>query len=88
MRHCLLKSNMADFEFLENFGKTPLPPYIKTKDPDKFHERYQSIFASNPGAVAAPTASLHFTDKIFFSTFKSKKYRNIICYPTYWLRNV
>jgi len=45
--------------FLERIGHTPLPPYIHTplKDP----ERYQTIYATQPGSAAAPTAGLHFT---------------------------
>ncbi len=62
-----------DFEFLEKFGKTPLPPYIKTDQPNQFTNRYQTIFASTPGAVAAPTASLHFTK----DTFTQLKAKNI-----------
>ena len=47
-------------EFFERFGSVPLPPYI-TRAPDAHdRERYQSLFARVPGAVAAPTASLHF----------------------------
>ena len=47
-------------EFFERHGAVPLPPYI-TRSPDALdRERYQSLFAQVPGAVAAPTASLHF----------------------------
>ncbi len=47
-------------EFFERFGSVPLPPYI-TREPDaRDRERYQSLLARVPGAVAAPTASLHF----------------------------
>jgi S-adenosylmethionine:tRNA ribosyltransferase-isomerase len=42
------------------FGHVPLPPYIKRKDEPLDKTRYQTIFASRPGAVAAPTAGLHF----------------------------
>src|SRR5690606_37098134 len=44
----------------ENFGKVPLPPYIHRADNDSDRERYQTLFAAEPGAVAAPTAGLHF----------------------------
>ncbi|WP_176041876.1 tRNA preQ1(34) S-adenosylmethionine ribosyltransferase-isomerase QueA [Burkholderia stabilis] len=45
---------------IEQFGRLPLPPYIE-HDPDATDEtRYQTVYASNPGAVAAPTAGLHF----------------------------
>ena len=45
---------------LEQHGHVPLPPYIAHADGALDHERYQSVFAERPGAVAAPTASLHF----------------------------
>ncbi len=50
-------------EALEQAGEVPLPPYIKSKRAPDAQDRtdYQSIFADKPGAVAAPTASLHFT---------------------------
>lgn len=53
-------------EILDEVGKTPLPPYIKReKDAiDKDRERYQTVFAQNRGAIAAPTAGLHFTPEI------------------------
>ncbi len=57
----------GDFdEILDRIGKTPLPPYIKREDGDfdKDRERYQTVFARNRGAIAAPTAGLHFTPQI------------------------
>ncbi len=51
-------------EFLKKFGKIPLPPYIKRDDPingKNDREDYQTVYASKEGAVAAPTAGLHFT---------------------------
>ena len=47
-------------EFFEHWGEVPLPPYIRRSALAADRERYQSIFARDPGAVAAPTASLHF----------------------------
>lgn len=47
-------------EILEVHGHVPLPPYIKRADEPADRERYQTVFARNPGAVAAPTAGLHF----------------------------
>jgi S-adenosylmethionine:tRNA ribosyltransferase-isomerase len=48
--------------YLERHGEVPLPPYIKRDAPaDADRERYQTVFARAPGAVAAPTAGLHFT---------------------------
>jgi S-adenosylmethionine:tRNA ribosyltransferase-isomerase len=58
----ILSFNVPDFEeVLDRIGKMPLPPYIKrlAKDADK--DRYQTIYAQKDGAVAAPTAGLHFT---------------------------
>jgi len=54
-------------EVVKKFGQVPLPPYIRRKDggPDEAdRERYQTVYASRPGAVAAPTAGLHFDDGI------------------------
>jgi S-adenosylmethionine:tRNA ribosyltransferase-isomerase len=49
-------------ELLERFGHVPLPPYIQRADADADRERYQTVYARTPGAVAAPTAGLHFDD--------------------------
>lgn len=46
---------------LERFGQMPLPPYITASDPVEDQERYQTVYAHQAGAVAAPTAGLHFT---------------------------
>lgn len=51
-------------EHLERLGHIPLPPYIHRADEPGDRERYQTVFAKNPGAIAAPTAGLHFTPKI------------------------
>lgn len=51
-------------EALEIFGKVPLPPYIRREMTNEDKERYQTVFAEVAGAVAAPTASLHFTDRV------------------------
>ncbi len=45
-------------------GHVPLPPYIRRDDEGVDKERYQTVFAASPGAVAAPTAGLHFTDAL------------------------
>ena len=47
-------------EILERAGHVPLPPYIARPDEPRDRERYQTVFARDPGAVAAPTAGLHF----------------------------
>lgn len=51
-------------EHLERLGHVPLPPYILRQDEASDRERYQTIFASRPGAVAAPTGGLHFSPEI------------------------
>lgn len=52
-------------EILDIAGKTPLPPYIKREANIKDTETYQTVFAKEQGAVAAPTAGLHFSEKVF-----------------------
>jgi len=47
-------------DLLQHIGHTPLPPYIDREDTAADRERYQTVYATNPGAVAAPTAGLHF----------------------------
>lgn len=51
-------------EWLEREGHMPLPPYLKRGDNTSDRERYQTVFARSPGAVAAPTAGLHFTEEL------------------------
>lgn len=50
-------------EKLEQLGHMPLPPYIEREDTAADRERYQTVYARHPGAVAAPTAGLHFDDE-------------------------
>lgn len=51
---------------LEASGEIPLPPYIRRRETDdRDSQRYQTIYARHPGAVAAPTAGLHFTSEVF-----------------------
>jgi len=52
---------------LDAIGHIPLPPYIKREDNDQDRSDYQPLFAAKEGAVAAPTASLHFTPELFAS---------------------
>ena len=49
---------------MERHGHVPLPPYITHADSPDDEARYQTVFAKNPGAVAAPTAALHFDDAL------------------------
>ena len=51
-------------QLLEEHGHMPLPPYIERADTEADHSRYQTVFAQRPGAVAAPTAGLHFDDEL------------------------
>lgn len=52
------------FELLEAYGHMPLPPYIVRDDDKDDQQRYQTVYAQHPGAVAAPTAGLHFDETI------------------------
>ena len=56
-----LASGKTLMDVLEQQGHTPLPPYIRRADESMDSDRYQTVYASTPGAVAAPTAGLHFT---------------------------
>ncbi len=57
--------NAGDLEAaLDRLGHIPLPPYIARPDEPEDRARYQTIFARRPGAVAAPTAGLHFTEAV------------------------
>ncbi len=56
---------IAFTEIIMNFGLLPIPPYLKRKTEAIDYERYQTIFSKVLGSVAAPTASLHFTEKEF-----------------------
>ena len=51
-------------EYLQQHGSLPLPPYIERAVDDADGERYQTVFAKSTGAVAAPTAGLHFDDQL------------------------
>jgi S-adenosylmethionine:tRNA ribosyltransferase-isomerase len=54
-------------DILQHTGNTPLPPYLKRPPEEADKERYQTVYSNQEGAVAAPTAGLHFTSKIFDS---------------------
>ncbi|MCI0751285.1 MAG: S-adenosylmethionine:tRNA ribosyltransferase-isomerase [Flammeovirgaceae bacterium] len=57
-------------EAIAKVGATPLPPYIKRKAEKSDEARYQTIYSHYEGAVAAPTAGLHFTEEVFASLHK------------------
>lgn len=59
------------FEALEQHGHMPLPPYMNREDQLEDRERYQTVYNKKPGAVAAPTAGLHF-DEALFERIKAK----------------
>jgi len=56
------RSNLSSH--FERLGHVPLPPYIERADEASDRERYQTVFAKRPGAIAAPTAGLHFSPEI------------------------
>ena len=64
-----LESGLSSIDWLERVGSVPLPPYIRRDDGQRRlkadMERYQTVYARHPGAVAAPTAGLHFTPELF-----------------------
>lgn len=59
-----------DDNWLEEYGHMPLPPYIKREDTEEDSYRYQTVYAKNTGSAAAPTAGLHFTEKILENLIK------------------
>jgi S-adenosylmethionine:tRNA ribosyltransferase-isomerase len=72
--HCTVESRVGDLleltfvdsihTVLESVGHMPLPPYIDREDESLDLERYQTVFSERPGAVAAPTAGLHFDEAL------------------------
>ncbi|USD65777.1 tRNA preQ1(34) S-adenosylmethionine ribosyltransferase-isomerase QueA [Vibrio sp. SCSIO 43136] len=58
------ESELSVLEILNQIGHMPLPPYIDRPDEDADKERYQTVYNQKPGAVAAPTAGLHFDDAL------------------------
>jgi S-adenosylmethionine:tRNA ribosyltransferase-isomerase len=64
MRRIRLTAKGDVTQTIERLGHVPLPPYISRQDEPADRERYQTIFADHPGAVAAPTAGLHFSTAI------------------------
>src|SRR5271155_4079255 len=62
--HFVSRDTSSVAAHLERLGHIPLPPYIHRTDEVSDRERYQTVFAKQPGAIAAPTAGLHFTPEI------------------------
>ena len=73
-----IDNNLARFEdilpIIDKIGHVPLPPYIQREDNKEDESEYQSVFAQNEGAVAAPTASLHFTSQQHKRVCQNYKY--------------
>ena len=61
----VLKSQVNLLNLADKYGTVPLPPYMHRAADEEDSKRYQTIFAENPGSVAAPTASLNFTNALF-----------------------
>jgi len=59
-----VKSPIPFSEWLRQYGRMPLPPYLKRAPTDQDREWYQTLFALHEGAIAAPTAGLHFTPEL------------------------
>jgi len=76
--HFYKNSTLLRFEevlpIIDKIGHVPLPPYIQREDNSEDESEYQSVFAKEEGAVAAPTASLHFTDEQHEKICKSFKH--------------
>ena len=67
-----IESLMPLMPILDSLGHLPLPPYIERPDEISDQSRYQTIYAKHEGAVAAPTAGLHFTDEILLELTNKK----------------
>jgi len=59
-----LVTDLSLEDALHRFGRMPLPPYLEREEEPLDRERYQTVYARDPGSVAAPTAGLHFTDPL------------------------
>jgi S-adenosylmethionine:tRNA ribosyltransferase-isomerase len=68
----LLSISIDVYQLIDQFGQLPLPPYINRKNNEEDLDRYQTIFAKHEGAIASPTAGLHFDD-VFFDQLKQKE---------------
>ena len=63
-----LRFSVPVLEFLQQHGDVPLPPYLNRDSESADNERYQTVYAREPGAVAAPTAGLHFDERMLEET--------------------
>lgn len=71
----LLKFSVDVHKHLEQHGEVPLPPYLERREEKEDDARYQTVYAARPGAVAAPTAGLHF-DETMLDELDSKGVRS------------
>lgn len=62
--HLRFNDDRPVFDILESIGHMPLPPYMDRDDAEEDRDRYQTVYAEKPGAVAAPTAGLHFDEPL------------------------
>ena len=69
--HFVYEGDEAFLDVLERIGHMPLPPYMEREDEQSDRERYQTVYAKEAGAVAAPTAGLHFDD-VVLSALKAR----------------
>lgn len=60
----IIEFNKSADEYIERYGNMPLPPYIERAPEQKDRETYQTVYAEKDGAIAAPTAGLHFTEAL------------------------
>lgn len=65
-----LHSEISFMQLLEQYGTVPIPPYLQREANDDDKHSYQTVFAKLPGAIAAPTAGLHFDEKILHEIAK------------------
>lgn len=63
-RTLVLEADVPFYAELDRVGHMPLPPYMKRHDEPADRERYQTVYGSQPGSAAAPTAGLHFTPEV------------------------
>jgi S-adenosylmethionine:tRNA ribosyltransferase-isomerase len=75
----LWDSDLTFSEVLEMCGKVPIPPYLNRDTEDIDKTRYQTIYAHYEGSVAAPTAGLHFTDRVLKSLDDRNIKRTTVC---------
>jgi S-adenosylmethionine:tRNA ribosyltransferase-isomerase len=73
-----IESSHDLYQIIDSLGHLPLPPYINRDDNQEDQNRYQTVFAKTEGAIAAPTAGLHFTDKFFLELNKKKIHYDFI----------